>query len=65
MYHSGNDPPEIPPVSEHKDEVRARVIHIRQETYDRLKKRGEFGMHLDDICSEVWEFWKKEHHKGK
>ena len=37
--------------SEHKDEVRARVIRIRQETYDRLKKRGEFGMDFDDVVT--------------
>jgi hypothetical protein len=24
-----------------------------------------FNVDFDDICSEVWELWKKEHHKGK
>ena len=24
-----------------------------------------FNVDFDDICSEVWEFWKQEHHKGK
>jgi hypothetical protein len=39
--------------TEHKDEVRARVIRIRQETYDRLKnsKYAGFGMDFDDVVS--------------
>ncbi len=39
--------------SEHKDEVRARVIRIRQETYERLKRRGQFGMDFDDVVTKV------------
>ncbi len=39
--------------SEHKDEVRARVIRIRQETYDRLKNSrfAGFGMDFDDVVT--------------
>ena len=39
--------------TEHKDEVRARVIRIRQETYDRLKnfKYAGFGMEFEDVVT--------------
>jgi uncharacterized protein (UPF0371 family) len=52
--------------SDHKEETRARVIRIRQETYDRLKKRGEFGMDFDDVVTRVLddlEKCEKEHRK--
>ena len=39
--------------TDHKDEVRARVIRIRQETYDRIKKRGQFGMDFDDVVTKM------------
>ncbi len=54
--------------ADHKDEVRARTIRIRQETYDRLKKRGEFGMDFDDVVTKVLdslEECEKEHSKKK
>ena len=37
--------------TDHKNEVSAKTIRIRQETYDRLKKRGEFGMDFDDVVT--------------
>lgn len=39
--------------SEHKDKVRARLIRIRQETYDRLKnsKYAGFRMDFDDVVT--------------
>ncbi len=60
--------------SEHKKEVRARVIRIRQETYDRLKnsKFAGFGMDFDDVVTksldrldELERWYAKEHHKEK
>lgn len=41
--------------SDHKEEVRARVIRIRQETYDRLKnsKFAGFGMDFDDVVTKT------------
>lgn len=53
--------------TDHKDEVRARTIRIRQETYDRLKKRGEFGMDFDDVVTRVLDDLEKceKEHKGR
>jgi hypothetical protein len=39
--------------TDNKAEVRSRTIRIRQTTYDRLKKRGEFGMDFDDVVAKV------------
>jgi hypothetical protein len=47
--------------SEHKDEVRARFIIIRQETYDRLRKLWEFGMDFNDVITTLI----KEHYNKK
>ena len=39
--------------TEHKDEVRARIVRIRQETHDRLKnsKYAGIGMDFDDVVT--------------
>ena len=56
--------------SEHKDEVRARVVRLRQETYDRLRnsKFAGFGMDFDDVVTksldrldELERLYQKEH----
>jgi hypothetical protein len=38
---------------EHKDEIRTRVVRVRQETYDRLRGRGEMGMDFDDVITHL------------
>ena len=38
-------------------------IPFKEMSESELARR--FNVDFDDICSEVWEFWKQEHHKGK
>jgi hypothetical protein len=38
---------------EHKEEIRTRVVRVRQETYDRLRGRGEMGMDFDDVITRL------------
>jgi hypothetical protein len=44
---------------EHKDEIRTRVVRVRQETYDRLSGRGEIGMDFDDVINRLLDKTKK------
>ena len=49
-----------------KDEHRDRVVRIRSSLFKEMSESelaGRFNVDFDDICSEVWEFWKKAHHK--
>jgi hypothetical protein len=53
----------------HKDKPRDRVIRIRSDLYDEMTAselgRKSFNTDLDDIISEVWEFWKQRHKEKK
>jgi hypothetical protein len=44
---------------ERKDEIRTRVVRVRQETYDRLRGRGEIGMDFDDVITRLLDKTKK------
>jgi hypothetical protein len=48
---------------EHKDEIRTRVVRVRQETYDRLRKRGEMGMDFDDVITHLLDQTEKKEKK--
>lgn len=39
-------------------------LNISDETYDRLKKLGEFGESFDDLLNKLAEFWEEKHKKG-
>ena len=50
----------------HKDEPRDKVVRIRSSLFKEMPESeiaGRFNVDFDDICPEVWEFWKKVHHK--
>ena len=50
----------------HKDEPRDKVVRIRSKLFNEMiesELARRFNVDFDDICSEVWEFWKKEHKK--
>ncbi len=49
-----------------KHQPRTKVVRVLQETYDRLKKRGQFGMDFDDVVTKVLDDLEKcEEHKGR
>jgi hypothetical protein len=49
-----------------KNEPRDKVVRIRSKLFKEMSEsdlaRG-FNVDFDDICSEVLEFWKKEHRR--
>jgi len=48
----------------HKDEPRDKVVRIRSSLFKEMSESDlarRFNVDFDDICSEVWEYWKKEH----
>ena len=48
----------------HKDQPRDKVVRIRSKLFKEMSESElarRFNVDFDDICSEVWEFWKKEH----
>jgi DNA-binding transcriptional regulator YiaG len=48
----------------HKEEPRDKVVRIRSSLFKEMSESElarRFNVDFDDICSEVWEFWKKEH----
>jgi hypothetical protein len=50
----------------HKDEPRDKVVRIRSKLFNEMiesELARRFNVDFDDICSEIWEFWKKEHKK--
>jgi hypothetical protein len=50
----------------HKDEPRDKVVRIRSSLFKEMSESElarRFNVDFDDICSEVWEFWKKGHKK--
>jgi len=41
-----------------------KVVRIRSSLFNEMSESEltrRFNVDYDDICSEVWEFWKKEH----
>jgi hypothetical protein len=56
-----------------KDKPRDKNVRITSELFDEMMRtavkramdRGEYNTDFHDICSEVWEFWKKEHKQEK
>jgi hypothetical protein len=51
--------------TEHKEEKRDKVVRIRSGLFEEMsnsKLGRKWNVDFDDICSEVWDFW-KEHHK--
>jgi RNase P subunit RPR2 len=49
------------------NEKRDKLVRIRSRLYDEMVNSAlakQFGVDFDDICSEVWESWKREHRKG-
>jgi len=52
----------------HKDEPRDKVVRIRSSLFKEMIQSDlakGFNVDFDDICSEVWEYWKREHHNNK
>jgi hypothetical protein len=52
-----------------KDKPRDKNVRITSELYEEMIeyiriKKGQYNADFHDVCSEVWEFFKKEH-KGK
>ena len=50
----------------HKDEPRDIVVRIRSSFFKEMSESElarRFNVDFDDICSEVWEFWRKVHNK--
>jgi hypothetical protein len=48
----------------HKDEPRDKVVRIRSSLFKEMsesKLGRKFNVDFDDICSEVWEYWKAHH----
>jgi hypothetical protein len=49
-----------------KTKPRDKNVRITSDLYEEMMeyiriKKGEFKADFYDVCSEVWEFWKKEH----
>ncbi|MDQ3881893.1 MAG: hypothetical protein M3249_01875 [Thermoproteota archaeon] len=52
--------------STHKDEPRVKVVRIKSSLFKEMSESElarRYNVDFDDICSEVWEFWKNAHHK--
>ncbi|HYZ60635.1 MAG TPA: hypothetical protein VE544_13335 [Nitrososphaeraceae archaeon] len=49
-----------------KDKPRDKNVRITSELYEEMMeyiriKKGQYNSDFHDVCSEVWEFFKKEH----
>jgi hypothetical protein len=50
--------------NQHKDEPRDKVVRIRTSLFKEMSESElgrKFNVDFDDICSEVWEYWKENH----
>ena len=48
----------------HKDQPRDKVVRIRSDLFNEMstsKLGSKFNVDFDDIMSEVWDFYKKQH----
>jgi hypothetical protein len=48
----------------HKDQPRSKNVRLRDETYERLKRYGDWDTDVDDLVTMMLDYWEKGHKKN-